>query len=30
MTKTVIAVAGERLPQPREIQETFPLKPMRE
>lgn len=26
MTKTVIAVAGERLPQPREIQETFPLK----
>lgn len=27
MTKTVIAVAGERLPQPKEIQETFPLKP---
>jgi hypothetical protein len=27
MTKTMIAVAGERLPQPREIQETFPLKP---
>jgi hypothetical protein len=26
MTKTVIAVAGERLPQPREVQETFPLK----
>jgi hypothetical protein len=26
MTKTMIAVAGERLPQPREIQETFPLK----
>jgi len=27
MTKTMISVAGERLPQPREIQETFPLKP---
>jgi hypothetical protein len=27
MTKTMIAVAGERLPQPKEIQETFPLKP---
>lgn len=27
MTKTMIAVAGERLPQPREVQETFPLKP---
>ena len=27
MTKTVIAVAGERLPQPKDIQETFPLKP---
>jgi hypothetical protein len=27
MTKTVIAVAGERLPQPRQVQETFPLKP---
>jgi hypothetical protein len=26
MTKTVIAVAGERLPQPKEVQETFPLK----
>jgi hypothetical protein len=24
MTKTMIAVAGERLPQPQEIQETFP------
>jgi hypothetical protein len=27
MTKTMIAVAGERLPQPKQIQETFPLKP---
>ena len=27
MTKTVIAVAGSRLPQPKQIQETFPLKP---
>ena len=27
MTKTVIAVAGERLPQPKTVQETFPLKP---
>jgi hypothetical protein len=27
MTKTMIAVAGERLPQPKSIQETFPLKP---
>lgn len=27
MTKTVIAVAGERLPQPKQIQETFPLRP---
>ena len=26
MTKTMIAIAGERLPQPREVQETFPLK----
>lgn len=26
MTKTMISVAGERLPQPRQIQETFPLK----
>ena len=26
MTKTVIAIAGERLPQPKEVQETFPLK----
>lgn len=26
MTKTVIAVAGERLPQPKQVQETFPLK----
>jgi hypothetical protein len=23
----MIAVAGERLPQPKQIQETFPLKP---
>ena len=27
MTKTMITVAGERLPQPKQIQETFPLKP---
>jgi hypothetical protein len=27
MTKTMIAVAGERLAQPKQIQETFPLKP---
>jgi hypothetical protein len=27
MTKSMIAVAGERLPQPKQIQETFPLKP---
>ena len=27
MTKTVIAVAGERLAQPKQVQETFPLKP---
>jgi hypothetical protein len=27
MTKTMIAVAGSRLPQPKQIQETFPLKP---
>jgi len=27
MTKTVISVAGERLPQPKQLQETFPLKP---
>lgn len=27
MTKTMISVAGERLPQPKQIQETFPLKP---
>jgi hypothetical protein len=27
MTKTVIAVAGERLPQPKQVQETFALKP---
>jgi hypothetical protein len=27
MTKTVIAVAGSRLPQPKQVQETFPLKP---
>jgi len=27
MTKTVIAVAGERLPQPKQVQETFPLRP---
>ena len=27
MTKTMIAVAGERLPQPKQVQETFPLKP---
>ena len=27
MTKTMIAVAGERLTQPKQIQETFPLKP---
>ena len=26
-TKTVVAVAGERLPQPRQVQETFALKP---
>jgi hypothetical protein len=26
MTKTVIAVAGERLPQPKQVQETFSLK----
>ena len=26
MTKTMISVAGERLPQPKDIQETFPLK----
>jgi len=26
LTKTVIAVAGERLPQPKRVQETFPLK----
>jgi len=27
MTKTMIAVAGSRLPQAKQIQETFPLKP---
>jgi hypothetical protein len=27
MTKTVISVAGDRLPQPKQVQETFPLKP---
>jgi hypothetical protein len=27
MTKTVIAVAGSRLPQAKQVQETFPLKP---
>jgi hypothetical protein len=27
LTKTMIAVAGERLPQPKLVQETFPLKP---
>ena len=27
MTKTMISVAGERLPQPKQIQETFPLRP---
>ena len=27
MTKTMIAVAGERLPQPKQLQETFALKP---
>jgi hypothetical protein len=27
MTKTMISVAGERLQQPREVQETFPLMP---
>ena len=27
MTKTMVAVAGERLPQPQQVQETFPLKP---
>jgi hypothetical protein len=27
LTKTMIAVAGERLPQPKQVQETFPLKP---
>lgn len=27
MTKTVVAVAGERLPQPKQVQETFPLRP---
>jgi hypothetical protein len=27
MTKTMISVAGERLPQPKQVQETFPLKP---
>jgi hypothetical protein len=27
MTKTMIAVAGSRLPQPKQVQETFPLKP---
>ncbi len=27
MTKTVIAIAGERLPHPKEVQETYPLKP---
>ncbi len=27
MTKTMIAVAGERLPQPKQVQETFSLKP---
>ena len=26
MTKTVISVAGERLPQPKQVQETFSLK----
>ena len=27
ITKTMITVAGERLPQPKQVQETFPLKP---
>jgi hypothetical protein len=27
MTKTMIAVAGSRLPQAKQVQETFPLKP---
>jgi hypothetical protein len=27
MTKTMISVAGERLPQPKQVQETFALKP---
>ncbi|MBZ5638686.1 MAG: hypothetical protein LAO51_08000 [Acidobacteriia bacterium] len=27
MTKKVIAVAGERLPEPKEVKETFPLRP---
>jgi len=27
MTKTMIEVAGSRLPQPKQVQETFPLKP---
>ena len=27
LTKTVIAVAGERLAQPKQVQETFPLRP---
>jgi len=27
LTKTMIAVAGERLPQPKQVQETFALKP---
>jgi len=26
MTKTMISVAGDRLPQPKQVQETFPLK----
>jgi hypothetical protein len=28
MTKTMISVAGSRLPQSKQIQETFPLKPV--
>jgi hypothetical protein len=27
LTKEMISVAGERLPQPKQVQETFPLKP---
>jgi hypothetical protein len=30
MTKSVIGVAGERLPEPKVLQETFPLRPARD